>query len=101
APPFNCLVGPGCFDPAATDAINDSIFLYSSGTTYTGGLTLLTGQKIIGQGASSSILAITGLAAPSGPHLLPATGGANPTVVTTAATSNAVNLGTNNEIWGT
>jgi uncharacterized repeat protein (TIGR01451 family) len=99
--PFNCLVGAGCFDPAATDAINDNIFLYSSATNYIGGLTLLGGQKIIGQGASQSILTITGLTAPSGPNQLPATGGANPTVTTTAAATNAVNLGTNNEIWGT
>jgi hypothetical protein len=98
--PFNCLVGTGCFDPAATDAANDNIFLYSSATNYTGGLTLLSGQKLIGQGASQSILAITALPAPSGANLLPATGMANPTVVTALASTNAVNLGTNNDIWG-
>jgi hypothetical protein len=97
--PFNCLVGTGCFDPTAADAANDAIFLYSG--SYTGGLTLLTGQLLIGQGASQSILQITGFSTPSGTNLLPATGGTNPTITTAAASTNGVTLGSNNQIWGT
>lgn len=93
--PFNCLVGPGCFDPVAADIADDNIFVYTG--LYTGGLTLLSGQKLIGQGASQSLLMITGLSAPSGNNLLPSTGGANPTITSTA---NGVNLGSNNQIWG-
>ncbi|MFY9574913.1 MAG: hypothetical protein WAV20_26215, partial [Blastocatellia bacterium] len=51
----------------------------------------------IGQGAGQSLLTITGLAAPSGATLLPATGGTNPTINSSA---NGVNLGLNNQIWG-
>ncbi|MFL6277377.1 MAG: HYR domain-containing protein, partial [Blastocatellia bacterium] len=98
AHPFSCLVGSGCFNPAASDAANDNIFLYSG--SYTGGLSLLAGQYLIGQGASQSLLTITGLAAPSGTNLLPATGGTNPAITTSAASTNGVNLGTNNQIWG-
>src|ERR1700730_2022661 len=54
--PFNCLTGPGCFSsvndgggvpPGSHPAANDNIFLYSG--AYTGGLTLLNNQKLIGQ----------------------------------------------------
>src|SRR5689334_879004 len=31
--PFNCLVGAGCFDPAASDIANDNIFVYSGSYT--------------------------------------------------------------------
>jgi uncharacterized repeat protein (TIGR01451 family) len=76
--PFNCLVGASCFDSAAADIANDNIFVYSG--SYTGGFSLLNGQKLIGQGAGDTLLNITGLPAPSGTNLLPATGGANPTI---------------------
>src|SRR5262245_45352368 len=97
ATPFNILTGAGSAD--SVDAANDVIFLFSSATTYTGGMTLNSGEIIIGQGASQSILSITGFAAPSGTNLLPATGGSNPTI--TAASANEITLGSNNQIWGT
>src|SRR5207253_3042467 len=43
--PFNSLAS---FNSLAADDPNDSIFLYTG--NYTGPLTLLTGQKLIGQG---------------------------------------------------
>jgi uncharacterized repeat protein (TIGR01451 family) len=94
--PFNCLVGTGCFDPAAADQTGDNIFLYSG--NYTGGLTLLDTQRLIGQGASQSILTITGLAAPSGSNLLPSTGGTNPLITTAGGI--AITLGQNNGLHG-
>lgn len=43
-------------------AANDNIFLYENGTSYTNpAITLLTGQKLIGQDASVSLATITGL----------------------------------------
>jgi len=93
--PFNCLVGAGCFDPTAADIANDNIFVYSG--AYIGGLTLLSGQRLIGQGASQSLLTITGLSTPSGTSLLPSTGGSNPTIT---SSTNGLNLGSNNQIWG-
>src|SRR5215471_7940474 len=95
--PFNILTGAGSAN--SVDAANDVLFLYSSATNYTGGMTLNSGEKIIGQGASQSILTITGFTAPSGANLLPATVGSNPTI--TAATANEITLGSNNQIWGT
>jgi hypothetical protein len=76
--PFNCLVGAGCFDPAAADIANDNIFVYSG--SYTGGLTLLNNQRLIGQGAGDTLINITALTQPSGTNLLPSTGGANPAI---------------------
>jgi len=98
--PFRALTGAGSFDAGATDAANDVIFIYTGTSSYTGGLTLLSGQKIIGQGAGQSIETITGFLTPSGNTVLPATGGTTPTITTSAANTNDVNLGLNNQIWG-
>src|SRR5215471_3464542 len=62
ASPFNILTGAGSAD--SVDAANDVLFLYSSATNYTGGMTLNSGEKIIGQGPSQSVLTITGFSAP-------------------------------------
>ena len=83
--PFKFLTGAGSAD--TVDAANDVIFLYTSGTNYTGGITLNNGEIIIGQGASQSILTITGFTAPSGSNLLPATGNASDPIITTAGTT--------------
>ncbi len=96
--PFNCLVGAGCFDPVAADGAGDNIFLFSG--SYTGGLTLLANQRLIGQGASAALSAITGLTPPSGSDALPATGGARPAVTTAGASTNGVNVGSGNTLRG-
>ena len=96
--PFRLLTGANSFDTLATDQAGDNIFLHTGTANYTGGLTLLNNQRFIGQGAPDSILTITGLAAPSGTNLLPATGGTDPTI-TTAGTS-AITLGQNNQLHG-
>jgi uncharacterized repeat protein (TIGR01451 family) len=93
--PFNCLVGPGCFDPVAADTTNDNIFVYSG--AYTGGLALLNGERLIGQGAGDTLINITGLAQPSGTNMLPTTGGANPTIVAAGAN---ITLASGNTIRG-
>lgn len=94
--PFTCLVGAGCVDHAAHTG--DTIFVYSGSGAYTGGLTLLNTQKLIGQGASASLSTITGLTPPSYSDALPATGGAAPTI---AASSGAdLTLGTGNLLRG-
>ena len=64
--PFNCLVGPGCFNPAAADDPGDNIFLFSGSTSYNGGLTLLNNQRLIGQGATATLASITALTVPAG-----------------------------------
>src|SRR4029434_8610992 len=87
ASPFNCLVGPGCFDTVAADDPGDTIFLYSG--NYTGGLTLLNNQKLVGQGASAPLASITGITLPSGSAAFPSTGGANP-IITTGGAVNGI-----------
>jgi VCBS repeat-containing protein len=57
-------------------AAGDSIFLYSG--TYTGGVTLLNNQKLIGQGAGASLSTISGLTPPTDSDTLPSTGGTAP-----------------------
>lgn len=95
--PFNCLRGPACFDTTTTggaaDDPNDNIFLYSG--NYTGGFTLLSGQKLIGQGASTTLAAITGLTIAPGSDPLPtlaASSAANPVLSSTASITDNVRL---------
>lgn len=60
--------------PAATD----NIFIYQSATAYNNSVTLLTGQRLIGQDSTSSLATLTGLTPPSGsagfPTMFPADG---------------------------
>ncbi len=94
--PFDCLVGgPSCFDQVAADESGDSIFLASG--SYTGGLTLLAGQKFVGAGASASISVITGLTPPAD-STLPSTGQVSPQIATGAV--DAVVLGSTNTVRG-
>ena len=94
--PFVDLTGAGSFDAVAADDPGDNIFMYSG--AYTGGLTLLNTQRLIGQGASASLASITGITSPPFSDPLPATGGARPTV-SNAAGSNII-LGAGNTLRG-
>jgi large repetitive protein len=96
--PYNCLTGAGCFFPAAPDDPGDNIFMYSG--NYTGGLTLLANEKLIGQGAGNSLAAIAGITLAPNSDPLPSTGGANPIITTVAAATNGVNIGSNNLLRG-
>ncbi|CAG5072643.1 hypothetical protein DYBT9623_04225 [Dyadobacter sp. CECT 9623] len=71
------------------------VFLYTG--SYDGSVTLLASQKLIGQGAGETILALGPFATPSGDNLLPATGGTRPTVISSGT---AVTLGAGNTIRG-
>ncbi len=82
---------------------NDNIFVYESATAYTGSLTLLNGQRLIGQDATTSLSVITGLI----PNPFYSTAfppmNADPfvaTLTTTVAATNAVNLGLGNTLRG-
>ncbi len=100
--PFNSL--------AAFQAVNDgsghhpaanaNIFLYDNSSAYTGPVTLLIGQKLIGQDATSSLSAITGLTPGTSSATLPSTGGGSPNKVSITATGNDVTLGSGNTVWG-
>jgi hypothetical protein len=95
--PFNCLVGTGCFDPTAADEAGDHIFLYAGTYNDTGVLTLLGSQRLIGQGATESLAALTSITEPTGSNTLPATNGANPVINSTAG---GVVLGSGNHVYG-
>lgn len=81
-------------------AANDNIFLYESATNYTGPVTLLNGQRLIGQDATSSLAALTGLTPPAGSDPLPAMNSGNGVFVTITSGSTDVTLGQNNSLHG-
>jgi hypothetical protein len=95
--PFNTLASFQAVNDGAGNhpADNDNIFLYSG--NYTGPVTLRTGQKLIGQGASASLATIANVTVPAGSSALPTTGGGSPAIT---SSSNAINLGSNNTIRG-
>ncbi|MBI3651458.1 MAG: HYR domain-containing protein [Acidobacteria bacterium] len=78
-------------------AANDNIFLYTGTSNYTGPITLLSGQKLIGQGATASLSSITGLTPPTGSLALPATSGTRPVI---AAAVTDLTLSSGNTIRG-
>jgi len=75
-------------------AASDWIFLSTGGSPYTGGVTLLNNQRLIGQAASASLSTITGVTPPSGSPSLPSTAGGQPVV--TNSSGNGVTIGTGN-----
>lgn len=86
-------------------AANDNIFVYESATPYipTSTLTLLAGQKLIGQDASASLSSISGVTPPAGSVALPAMNNGNGTfaiISTTAGSTNGITLGSGNTIRG-
>ena len=97
--PFNCLTGAGCLSASAHGA-GDNIFLYTGTGNYTGGITLLNNERLIGQGATASLQTITGLTPPVFSDSLPLTGGTRPTITTTAAATNGLNLASGNTLRG-
>src|ERR1051326_739998 len=78
-------------DPEA----GDNIFLYGLDGSYTGPLTLENNQRLIGQGATSSITAITGITLAPDSDPLPSTGGTAPVI-----TGGGVTLAQNDSLYG-
>src|ERR1051325_9720571 len=101
--PFNCYTGTSnsaqtCFSDTAADDPGDNIFLFSG--NYTGGFQLLNNQRLIGQGATNTLANIGGVTVPAHSDALPVTGGINPTITTSTATTNAISLGSGNTLRG-
>src|SRR5205085_6634101 len=80
--PFNTLAAFQAVNDGAGNhpAANDNIFLYESATAYVGPVTLLNGQKLIGQDATVSLATITGVNPPSGSASFPAMNSGNATI---------------------
>ncbi|MFN7117489.1 MAG: Calx-beta domain-containing protein, partial [Saprospiraceae bacterium] len=81
-------------------AAGDVIFIHQGSGNYTGPLTLLNTQKLIGEGASATLASITGFTVPPFSNPLPTTTLANKPVITAAGTNHAITLGQNNLIRG-
>ncbi|NEP13111.1 MAG: hypothetical protein F6K14_23480, partial [Symploca sp. SIO2C1] len=78
----------------------DNIFLYSGSGNYTGGVTLLDNQTLIGQGATgTSLEALLGITlAPFSSSSLPSIGGTDPVI--TNASGDGITLASGNTIRG-
>jgi hypothetical protein len=100
--PLNSLAAFQAINDGASHhpAANANIFLYDSASAYTGPVTLLNGQRLIGQDATSSLPAITGLTPGASSAALPATGGGSPNKVSITSAGNGVTLGSGNTVWG-
>lgn len=80
-------------------AANDNIFLYESASDYVGPVTLLNGQRFIGQDATASLSAITGITPPTGSDPLPTTNSGNGTIVNVTG-GNAITVASGNTLRG-
>ncbi|MET0398923.1 MAG: cadherin-like domain-containing protein [Longimicrobiaceae bacterium] len=83
----------------AHPAAGDNVFIHESGTSYTGPLALLDGQRVIGQDATASLASLTGLAFPADSPV-PAMNSANATVVNIVSAANGIDLAQNNSLHG-
>lgn len=98
--PFSTLAAFQALNTGAGNnpAANDNIFVYESATAYTGPVTLLNGQKLIGQDSSAPLAALTGLTPPSGSASFPAMNTGAPVAQLTGGTT--VTLGSGNTLNG-
>jgi hypothetical protein len=80
--------------------VNDNIFVYESATDYVGPVTLLNGQKFIGQDASASLSSITGLTPPAGSDPLPTTNSGNAVIVNITSATNSIVVAMGNLLTG-
>ena len=105
--PYNSLAAFNAVNDGTGNhpAANDSIFLYESAAAYDGGVTLLSGQRLIGQDATSGLATLAGVTVPPFSAALPAMNGGNGTQTTIVnATAghggNGVVLSANNRLHG-
>lgn len=100
--PFNSLASFQALNNGAGNnpAANDNIFLYESTMDYVGPITLLSGQRFIGQDATASVSSITGLTPPAGSDPLPDTNSGNGTIVNLTSATTAITLASGNLLRG-
>jgi len=91
--PFNDL--STAFAAATKPQANQPIFLYHDPASYTGGVTLLASQRLVGEGATgASFEAVMGVTWPVDAAAQPTINGTNPTV------NNGLTLGSGNTLRG-
>jgi len=100
--PFNTLAAFNAVNDGVGNhpAANDNIFVYESSTDYVGPVTLLNGQKFIGQDATASLATIAGITLAPNSDPLPATNSGNGTIVNITSAGNGINVGQNNTLRG-
>jgi hypothetical protein len=101
--PFNSIAGFTGINDGGVDhpATGQTIFIDRNvATDYTGPLTLLNNQKVLGKGGTVGLaaFAVITLAPDSDP--LPSTSGTAPNITTSAAATNAVNVASGNTLRG-
>jgi len=99
--PFSSLSAFAALNNGAGNnpAANDNIFVYESAIDYAGPVTLLSGQRFLGQDSTASLSAMTGLTPPAGSDPLPATNSGNGTIVN-ITTGNAITVASGNTLRG-
>src|SRR6185369_7004650 len=100
--PFSSLAAFQALNNGAGNnpAANDNIFVYESAIDYVGPVTLLNGQKFIGQDATAALSTITSLTPPAGSDPLPAMNSGNGTVTNITSAGVGITLGQNNTLRG-
>ena len=81
-------------------AAGDNVFVYQRTTAYVGPLTLLASQKLVGQDATQSLEAITGIAPSAYSAVLPTMQPGDATATTITGATGALVLGQNNTVRG-
>ncbi|MEK6281967.1 MAG: Calx-beta domain-containing protein [Acidobacteriota bacterium] len=81
-------------------AANDNIFLYESAIDYVGPVTLLSGQRFLGQDATASLSAMTGITPPTYSDPFPATNSGNGVIVNITSAGNSINVASGNTLRG-
>jgi Ca2+-binding RTX toxin-like protein len=101
--PFNSIAAFHALNNGGNSGLNpsanDNIFVYESATAYVGPLTLLNGQKFIGQDATDTLANISGVNPPAGSDPLPATSPGG-TLVTMTSAGIAITVAQNNTLRG-
>jgi large repetitive protein len=85
--------GGDIVDPEA----GDHVFIYTGSGNYTGPVTLENNQRVVGQGATSSIVTHAGLTLAADSDALPTTGGTRPTIT---SPGNGIVLASGNQLHG-
>lgn len=100
--PFNTLASFQALNNGADNnpASNDNIFLYESTMDYVGPVTLLGGQRFIGQDATASVSSVTGLTPPAGSDPLPETNSGNALIVNLTSVTTAITVASGNLLRG-
>ena len=100
--PFNTLAAFAAVNNGSGNnpAANDNIFLYESAIDYIGPVTLLNGQRFIGQDSTASLSAITGLTPPTYSDPLPAMNSGNAVIVNITSAGDSIDVATGNTLRG-